>query len=69
MGKILVLYKSKYGATKKYADMLKDELSCDILAVNDYRKAVLDEYDWVHFCRRNIRQRNIGNEYSAKNLR
>lgn len=49
MGKILVLYKSKYGATKKYADMLKDELSCDILAVNDYRKAVLDEYDWVIF--------------------
>lgn len=27
---LLILYRSKYGATKKYAAMLKEELACDV---------------------------------------
>lgn len=41
MNKIAVLYKSKYGATKKYATMLQEELSCDIYDVADYKKIIL----------------------------
>lgn len=38
MNKTAVLYKSKYGATKKYAAMLKEELSCDIYEATDYKR-------------------------------
>jgi menaquinone-dependent protoporphyrinogen IX oxidase len=31
MNKILAMYKSKYGATKKYAEWLSKELSCDVI--------------------------------------
>ena len=40
MGKAVVLYQSKYGATKKYAGWLKEELSCDVI---ETKKAVLAE--------------------------
>ncbi len=49
MNKIVVLYKSKYGATKKYATMLRDELSCDIYNVADYKKVLFERYDCVIF--------------------
>lgn len=49
MDKIAVLYKSKYGATKKYADMLKDELACDVFNAADYKKILFERYDCVIF--------------------
>lgn len=47
--KITVFYKSKYGATKKYAAMLKEELSCDIYDTADYKKVLYERYDCVIF--------------------
>ena len=49
MNKILVLYKSKYGATRKYADLLKEELACDILEVRKFSRSVLEPYDAIVF--------------------
>ncbi|MCB6991968.1 flavodoxin domain-containing protein [bacterium 210820-DFI.6.37] len=49
MNKILVIYKSKYGATKKYADMLKEELSCDVLEAENYKKELPERYDCIIF--------------------
>lgn len=49
MNKIVVLYKSKYGATKKYATMLQEELSCDIYDVADYKKILFESYDCIIF--------------------
>ncbi len=45
----LVVYKSKYGATKKYAQMLKDELGCDIVELKDFDRAFPVIYDNVIF--------------------
>ena len=39
MNKILILYKSKYGATKKYAYMLKKEIACDVFDVKEIGRA------------------------------
>lgn len=49
MQELLVLYQSKYGFTKKYADMLKEELSCDVLSMKEYQKTILESYDSVIF--------------------
>lgn len=47
--KVIVVYKSNTGFTKKYAEMVAEELSC---AIADYRTvtaALLSEYDTVIF--------------------
>ena len=47
--KVIVVYKSSTGFTKKYAEMVAEELSC---AIADYRTvtaALLSEYDTVIF--------------------
>lgn len=49
MNKIVILYKSKYGATKKYAIMLQNELSCDIYDVVDHKKILFENYDCIIF--------------------
>ena len=49
MNKGLILYKSKYGATKKYVDMLSEELDCDIVESENYSKAVFEQYSWIVF--------------------
>lgn len=49
MKKGLVLYKSKYGATRKYAAMLKEELSCDICEVRNCSEFELEKRDWIIF--------------------
>lgn len=49
MNKTVILYKSKYGATKKYATILKDELSCDSYDAADYKKILFENYDCVIF--------------------
>lgn len=49
MNKGLILYKSKYGATKKYVDMLSEELDCDIIESGNHRKAAYEQYNWIIF--------------------
>ena len=49
MGKCIVLYQSKYGATKKYADWLKERLGCDILETKAASMERLAPYDTVVF--------------------
>lgn len=40
MSNIVVIYQSKYGATKKYANWLSEELSCDLI---ETKRASIDE--------------------------
>jgi len=47
MEKGLIAYQSKYGATKKYVDMLREELPCDVCAAGDCGKLALETYDWI----------------------
>jgi len=42
MYRTIILYQSKYGATKKYAEWLSEELSCDM---TETRKASIDEIE------------------------
>lgn len=49
MAKILILYKSKYGATKKYVDMLSAEFPCDIYELKSYKGNDFSQYDWIIF--------------------
>ncbi|MBS4538776.1 flavodoxin [Clostridium sp. D2Q-11] len=42
MNNIVVIYQSKYGATKKYAEWLSEEFSCDII---ETKKATIDEVE------------------------
>lgn len=41
MNQILILYRSKYGATKKYAELLKEEIACDVFDVKDFLNPIL----------------------------
>jgi len=45
MKKVIVLYQSKYGATKKYAQWLADELPCDLMVTKDTSLATVQPYD------------------------
>lgn len=47
--KILIVYHSFYGGTKKYADWLKEELSADCFSVKGFKAEVLDDYDIIIF--------------------
>lgn len=47
MNKGLIVYQSKYGATKKYVDMLREELSCNVCETVGCGKLALEEYDWI----------------------
>ncbi len=45
----LVVYQSKYGATKKYAEMLREESGCDVCGSGSCSGAKLGQYPWVVF--------------------
>ena len=47
MKKGLILYRSKYGATKKYAGMLKEALSCDCDEIGSGKEQEPQAYDWI----------------------
>lgn len=47
MNKILVLYKSKYGYTKTYAEMIGEELACDIREASGISSNTLKDYDTI----------------------
>lgn len=49
MNNILVLYQSKYGATKKYVEMLEKDINCDIFEINNFDFKNIHNYDFILF--------------------
>ncbi len=49
MSKTIVLYQSKYGATKKYAVWLAEELGCDLLETQQAMVEKVEKYDLIIF--------------------
>ena len=49
MGKIIVLYQSEYGYTKTYAEMIAEELGCDLREAATISADSLKEYDTIIF--------------------
>lgn len=47
MSKGIILYRSKYGATKKYADWLVEETGFDCMETKNAKAEVLQQYDVV----------------------
>ncbi|MDU5337186.1 flavodoxin domain-containing protein [Enterococcus sp.] len=47
MKNTVVLYQSKYGATKKYAEWLASDLGCEILETKSARLADIEKYDVI----------------------
>lgn len=47
MSKIVVIYQSKYGATKKYAEWLAEELLCDLIETKKATIEQIEKYDVV----------------------
>lgn len=47
MSSIVVMYQSKYGSTKKYAEWLREELSCDIIETKKASIEQIGKYDAV----------------------
>ncbi|EQB87367.1 menaquinone-dependent protoporphyrinogen IX oxidase [Clostridium punense] len=47
MGSIVVIYQSKYGATKKYAEWLAEELSGDLLETKKATVEQIEKYDVI----------------------
>ena len=45
--KSIVIYKSKYGSTKKYAEWIAKELSCEAVDAKDINKGDLHKYDTI----------------------
>lgn len=49
MNKIAVVYKSKYGSTKRYAQILQNHLEADVIESKDAKIAQLSKYDVLVF--------------------
>ena len=49
MDKTIVIYKSKHGSTKKYAEWIGEELNCPVVAEQDFSKKDFDNYENVIF--------------------
>jgi len=47
MAKILIIYYSKYGTTKKYAEWIAEELNGEICSVNNINQKSLGDYDII----------------------
>ena len=47
LANILVMYQSKYGATKKYAEWLAEKLSCDLIKTKDANINKVIKYDTI----------------------
>lgn len=47
--KAIVVYKSKTGFTKRYAEWIVEELQCDISPYENISREMIDEYDLVIF--------------------
>lgn len=44
---IAVVYQSKYGSTKKYAEWIQEELSCDLFEKKSIKTGQLENYDVI----------------------
>lgn len=49
MEKAVVIYKSKYGSTKKYSKWIAEKLNCDLLEEKDVNEKELLSYDKIIF--------------------
>lgn len=49
MNNTVILYRSKYGATAKYVQMLREALSCDTFELDHYHGRAIGTYDHVIF--------------------
>ncbi len=49
MDRTIVIYKSKYGATEKYARWIGEELDCPVVSADDFSKRDFEKYDNVIF--------------------
>lgn len=49
MSKTAVIYKSKYGSTKQYAQWISEETGADIFDVDEVKKKNFDQYDTIVF--------------------
>lgn len=47
MGNAVVIYKSKYGSTKKYAEWISNALNCDLFEVSNINIDKVLEYDTI----------------------
>ena len=47
MKKVLLVYKTKYGSTKKYSEWIKEELNCDIIPYDDFKSKMVEAYDLI----------------------
>jgi len=45
MEKTVVIYKTKYGATKRYADWIGEELDCPVISADEFNKKDFELYD------------------------
>ena len=45
MERTVVIFKSKYGATEKYARWIGEELDCPVFSFDDFSKDKLNDYD------------------------
>ncbi len=43
----IVIYKTKYGATKKYAEWIAEELGCDMVDAKDIKIDDILKYDTI----------------------
>lgn len=47
MKKIIVIYKTKYGSTRQYAQWISEELGCKAVPLEEVKPAQLDSYDVI----------------------
>ena len=47
MKNTLVIYKTKYGAAKQYAEWIAEDLDCDLANFDEIKKADIDKYDVI----------------------
>lgn len=50
MGKGIIIYKSKYGATKKYAEWLAKEIEYDLIEISKAKIKQVSQYQNIVFC-------------------
>ena len=49
MERTVVIYKSKYGATAQYARWIAEELNCDLVRAEDFKRKDFERYDNIIF--------------------
>lgn len=68
MGKVVVIYKSKYESSKKYAGWIAIKLDADLYEVGDIRNKDLNEYDTIIYGAGMYRGKINGINFIIKNF-